>query len=221
MVRKIKSIFVLALPLFSSIALCNASVTEKERYQTPFYIGGMVGYGSTTWEGLVPTRENKNSATSMSTPLHVTEGGRVLGWYAGCELTPYFALETSYMRYPDAKVIFDPMSLFSFNNNDRTEFTTNTKTVNLLGKVMLFFPETQLRIYSSAGVASVHRHDLLASHWNLSPSFGAGVNYRFTDHFMGELGGNYTAGYGESRVDPTESYIPFLYSVTLRLAYCF
>lgn len=216
-----KLTFILFLHLSLSSTLCAAETTKDTIFQYPFYLGAMVGYGSSTWQGLVPPKKHQNLAISMSTPIRVNEGGRVWGFFFGHEFTPFFALEASYMRFPDARVSFDPMSIFSFENNDLTEFVTKTETVNLMGKIMLHVPATKMRVYSSAGVASLHRDDMLMNLWRFSPTFGAGLNYRFTDHFMGEFGGNYTAGYGESQLNPTDSYFPFLYSITLRLAYCF
>ena len=199
----------------------KAGTTGEPPLQPSFYIGAMGGYGSTTWEGLVPTQENQNVALNLSTPINVEEGGGVWGFFVGYEITPLFAIEANYLRYPDAKVSFDSASLFSFTNNDQLDLVTKTDTVNVMGKIMLLIPRTKVRIYSSAGVAGVHRDDLLTNHWRITPTFGAGFNYHLTDHFMGEIGANYTAGYGESNLNPTESYFPFLYSVSLRLAYFF
>lgn len=179
----------------------------------------MGGYGSTTWEGLVPTRENQNMALSMSTPIKVREGGGVWGAFTGYEFAHYFALELSYLDYPDAEVSFDPMSLFSFLNGNKVFFKTKTETVDLKAKIMLLIPNTYIRAYSSIGVAGIHREDILVNRWRATPAFGAGFNYPLANHWMIELGGNYTAGYGEAQLTPSDSYFPFLYSVVLRLAY--
>jgi hypothetical protein len=183
------------------------------------YVGGLGGYGSTTWQGLVPSKENINDAINMSTPIEVQEGGGVWGVIAGYELIPAFAIELSYMKYPDAMVTFDSASIFSFMNNDLTEFVSQTDTINVMGKVMFVIPHTNIRAYSSAGIASVHREDMLLDERRISPTFGVGLNYHLTENFMAELGGNYTAGFGESQLNPTNTYFPFLYSVSLRLAY--
>jgi hypothetical protein len=196
-------------------------MAAEEPFKYRMYLGGIGGSGSTTWGGLVPTRENQNVAMSLSTPTKVTEGGGVWGFFGGYEFTPFFAVEANYMKYPDATVFFDSMSLFSFINDNLTEFTTKTETVALMGKIMLVIPKANIRAFSSVGAAEVHRQDDLYNHWRLSPAFGVGLNYNFTPHFMGEIGGNYTAGYGEAQLNPTDVYFPFLYSVTLRFAYRF
>ncbi|CEK10338.1 outer membrane beta-barrel protein [Legionella hackeliae] len=198
-----------------------AHSNEKTNRRQHFYVGAMGGYGATTWEGLVPTEENQNLALSMSTPIKVREGGGVWGAFTGYEFNPFFAIELSYLDYPDATVSFDSMSLFSFLNDNRLSFKTKTETVDLKAKIMLVIPNTKIRAYSSVGVAGVHRDDMLVDDWRVSPAFGAGINYQLTEHWMGELGGNYTAGYGEAQLTPSDSYFPFLYSVVLRLAYFF
>ena len=190
-------------------------------FKQSLYVGLLGGYGSTTWAGLVPNKEKQNTALSMATPIKVTEGGGVAGVFIGYEFIPAFALEMSYMDYPDAEVFFDPMSLFSFKHDDLELFRTKTKTVSLLAKVMLPISNSAFRLYSSVGAAGVQRKDMLINDWRLSPAFGAGLNYRLRKHVMAEIGANYTAGYGESQLSPADSYFPFLYSVTGRLAYRF
>jgi hypothetical protein len=201
--------------------MMSSAGTNTEFKRHPFYLGGIGGYGSTTWQGLVPTQENQNLAISISTPLEVKEGGGVWGFFGGYEFIPNFAIEANYMRYPDAQITFDPISIFSFTNEGITEFTTHTETVNVVGKFMLLLPNSKMRVFSSVGAASVHRKDILTDKWRLSPTFGAGFNFHFTERIMGELGANYTAGFGESRLNPTNSYFPFLYSITARFGYCF
>lgn len=202
---------------YTVVSFSQEAMNKDMLYEYHFYSGVSGGYGSTTWQGLVPSMENKNMALSISTPTSVQEGGGVWGAFLGYELTPYFALEASYMKYPDAHITFDKDSLFSFNNDGRTLLHTKTDTGSIMGKVMLFIPKTMVRLYSGAGVAGVERHDEINSNWRLSPTFGVGLNYNFTPRIMGEIGSNYTAGYGESELNPAKDFVPFLYSVFLRL----
>src|SRR3990167_6469109 len=197
----------------------HATTKVNDKFKYPFYLGITGGYGATTWEGLVPSKDNQNFAISMSTPQYVTEGGAIWGVVAGYEFVPYFALEAEYVRYPNATVTFDPSSLFTFEHDGLTAYVTHTETVSLMGKIMLIIPSTDIRAYSSLGVAEVHRSGLVNEGWITSPTFGAGFNYNFTDHVMSEFGANYTAGRGESELSPADDYFPFLYSVFLRLAY--
>lgn len=188
-------------------------------YPHPFYFGVTGGYGSTTWDGLVPARSNQGAALNLSTPTDVTEGGAIWGVFVGYELIPFFAIEGSYTHYPNATVNFDAMSLFTFEHNGLTTLTTNTETISLVAKIMMIIPHTTIRAYSSIGAADVHRNDQIQNQWQISPTFGVGFNYNVSEHVMAELGGNYTTGNGESELNPAQDYIPFLYSVFLRVAY--
>lgn len=193
----------------------------KDMFKYPFYFGLTSGYGSTTWQALVPSRKHQNVAISISTPKYVTEGGIIAGVFAGYEILPTFAVEVAYQRYPNAKIEFDPLSIFAFENNNVTQFTTYTDLFSLIFKAMFIIPCTSFRAFSSAGAAEVHRSDQINDHWRLSPTFALGVNDNLNEHIMAELGINYTAGYGETELSPTNDYFPFLYSLYLRLAYRF
>jgi hypothetical protein len=222
-----KTLLFLLLPVIFFSEVCQAKALARNRineerdriFRHPLYIGAIGGYGSTTWQGLVP--KTINDALVFSTPVKVNEGGNIGGLFAGHEISRNFALEVSYIRYPDAVVYFDSESLFSFDHGEQTQFITKTEAFSLMGKVMFLFPGTNIRFFSSLGGASVHRRDLLIDYWRFTPTFGTGLNYHFTDYMMGEFGANYTAGFGESSLNPAESYVPFLYSVTVRLAFCF
>lgn len=206
----------LLLPTISSHAQSTYS------YKYPFYVGFSGGPGSTTWDGLVPRRADQNININLSTPIHTQEGGWVWGALAGYEISPFFAVEANYMHYPSANVMFDPeFSMFSVVHNGMISFSTHTESVSLLAKIMLVVPHSNIRVYSSGGMANVHRKDMIINDWHLGASFGMGMNYHFTEHLMGEFGGNYTTGYGESRITPADTYFPFLYSLTMRMAYCF
>lgn len=220
MVLNKKSAIILSLSLVF-FSFCSQGTTLKEQIHHRLYVGGLGGYGATTWEGLVPKNQNQNLALNMSTPIKVREGGAVWGLLVGFELMPSFALEFNYMKYKKATVMFDEMSLFTFNNENRSEFSTDTATLSLMAKAMFYIPRTKLRFYSSAGIADIHRKDLLMDVWHVGPTFGVGFNYPLGEHLMGELGGNYAAGFGESQLSPSDTYIPFLYSFTFRLAYMF
>ena len=214
-----KKIFIIC-GLYSSVVFCD-TVSPEAAIIHPAYVGVLGGYGSTTWQGLVPSDENKNDAMLMSTPTEVHEGGALWGVVAGYELSPYFALEANYMRYPDAHIYFDKDSLFAFENDDLLELNTTTQTVAFFAKIMMIIPKTNLRLYSSAGVARIQRSDVISSDWRTSPTFGVGINDNLNSHLLAEIGSTYTAGYGEAELNPAKDFIPFLYSVYAKLAYRF
>jgi hypothetical protein len=202
-------------------ATSSVFADETNAFRYPFYVGINAGYGSTTWEGLVPAVDNQNTAMVVSTPTSVEEGGIVGGFFIGYELIPFFALEANYMRYPNAKVTFDADSLYAFDHNGNTDLTTHTETASVMGKIMLVIPRSTVRAYSSAGGAIVHRWDPVNDHRRVTPTFGLGLNYNIVPHIMAELGANYTAGFGEAELNPADDYMPFLYSVFLHIAYRF
>jgi hypothetical protein len=216
-----KLIRLLSLSLFFYSMSSFATTKTDDTFKYPFYFGLTGGYGSTTWGMLVPSENKASVALSISTPTSVSEGGAIWGVFGGYEIIPTFAIEGSYTRYPIANVNFDQMSLFTFNHDGRTGFSTKTETAALSGKFMFIIPKTTVRAFSTVGAAGVHRDDVIADRWRLSPVFGVGFNYNLSEHIMAEIGINYTGGYGESELDPAEDYIPFLYSGFFRLAYRF
>lgn len=214
----LKSTLVLCSSLFVFISSGHAETKNVTKH--PFYVGGIGGYGATTWDGLVPTEKNQKAALMVSIPIEAEEGGATWGAFAGYEFSPNLAVEASYLRYPRATVYFDDFSLFSLYH-DQSSFTSQTKSIGLMGKIMLPIADSNFRVFSGAGAAGIYREDLLVENWHFGPTFGVGVNYNFTEHLMGELVGNYIAGFGESQLSPEETFFPFLYSVTIHLAYRF
>ena len=213
----------IACLIASTHAIADGDSTRSNAEQVfsshPIYGGGTIGYGSTTWRGLVPTESKQNVAISLSAPVRANEGGTVWGAFAGYEFTPYFALEANYLHYPSATLTFDETSLFTFDYDDKTTLQTNTEVAFIMGKFMLIVPRTGVRAYSSIGLANVHRDDFVNETWKVTPTFGAGLNYNLTPQFMGAIEFNYTAGYGEAEVNPVNSFVPFLYSLFFKLAY--
>ncbi|KTD72995.1 outer membrane beta-barrel protein [Legionella tucsonensis] len=205
--------------LFLSISCCLAEKSDLPQH--PFYVGAIGGFGSTTWKGLVPTKENQNIALMLSTPIKVEEGGSVWGVLAGYEFTHFFAIEVNYTHFPEANVNFDSISLFSFNHDGLETLTSQTEVLTLMGKLMVPIPHSQMKIFSGAGVAGVHRKDIVVDNWRPGPNFSVGVNYNFTERIMGEIAGSFTAGYGESQLNPADAYYPFLYSVAAHLIFRF
>jgi hypothetical protein len=216
--KKLIAASLLALACFGFAA---AACATEDKFSHPFYAGITGGYGSTTWFALVPSQNKQNAALALSTPISVNEGGGTWGLFAGWELMPSFAIEAAFNRYAMTNIYFSRRSLFSFQHQGRTQFASNTEDVSLMGKLMVFIPTTTVRVYSSVGVAGVRRYDTLANLWRASPTFGFGLNYNFTPHVMGEFGANYTGGYGESELTPATDFVPFLYSIFMRLAYRF
>lgn len=212
---------VFCLTLLSSSITGHTETTPDKIFNHHTYLGLQAGYGSTTWQGLVPTMHNQNEAMATSTPQAAKEGGSVYGAFGGYEFSPYFALEASYLNYQTAQVYFDYFYSKFSDVYKTTELDTHTESVSLMAKLMVTVPNTRVRFFSSFGVADVHRADVITNEWHIGPTFGAGFNFHLNKQLMAEIGGNYTAGWAESQLNPSESYIPFLYSFGFRLGYFF
>jgi hypothetical protein len=209
------------LCLFSASLYAENSFALEDRFHYPFYVGAALGFGSTTWYGLVPSEKNQNVAIKLSAPTMANEGGPVWTTFVGYELNQHLAIEANYQHYPSALLTFDEVSLYSFENGEKTTLSTETEVVSIMAKLMVDIGDTSARIFSSIGIADTHRADILSDTWFITPSFGAGINYTFSPHMMAELNGNYIAGYGDSEINPVNDFIPFLYSISLRAVYRF
>ena len=215
---QVKSI-ILCIYCWCNIQYSYASTNFNNIFAYPLYVGIAGGYGATTWSGLVPAAGNQNIAISLSTPVAVHEGGAVWGAFAGYEITPYFALEFNYQQYPSADIFFDENSLFTFDSGVQSVLSTRASVASIMAKIMLVVPRTTVRAYSSFGAAQVVRTDAMTHDWRVSPTFGCGFNKNIFPHIMTAVEFNYTAGYGESELNPVKDFIPFLYGVFLKVAY--
>lgn len=201
----IVALFLSMQPIFAS------NVVEN-----PWFIGGLLGFGSTTWSGLVPPPASQNSAMAMATPVYAEEGGLLWGVAGGVEAFQNFQLQFDYMHYPNANVYFDSFSIFS-ENTGSTQLTSSTYTWSVQGKFLVPWQDTNLRFFAAGGAAWLSRRDELLEQDLVTPTFGLGLNYGFTPHLMGEVAFSYTAGNGQSELSPADHYMPFLYGVFARV----
>lgn len=183
------------------------------------YIAVASGYGMTTWGKLVPDGSSQSYALTFSMPKAVKEGGSSWGLFAGLVLLPCFDLELGYIHFPDARIAFDSSSLFTFEHNGLTSFTSQTESFSLMGKFKILIPHTRVSVFSSLGLAELHRKDQIINQWIFSPAFGTGISYPLSDRFSTELAANFITGQGTVELSPTEHYFPFVYALFLRLAY--
>jgi len=179
----------------------------------PIYIGAIVGWGNTNWQQMV----SQDDVTSTSTPTSAGGTGLAYGAVLGYEFEPYFALEANYMRFPDSNIELATPSVYS----PITGFVSRTREASIVGKFLVPVYHTGIRAFADVGPAYVHRKDVLADKGKLGGTFGVGMDYNLTQHFMTELSFQYYTGYGESELKPVLDYIPFLYTVNVRVAYRF
>ena len=185
----------------------------------PFYIGTLVGYGSTDWNQLIAHCDDPNFClVSASAPISAGDSGLVWGFYMGYEIQPYFALELLYARFPNTTITFDEFSIYAFDYGV-TQMSSFTYAYSISGKWMVQMGSTGLRGFATAGATLTHRHDTLTNVYHVNPTFGIGTNYVFPSRILLEIAFQYYAGYGKATLRPAIDYIPFLYSITARLAY--
>lgn len=179
----------------------------------PAYFGVMLGYGNTNWDQMV----SQDASSSESTPTSAGGSGVAEGIMLGYSFSRYFSLEGDFTHFPNADLVFTPYSVY----RPLTKTTSKTNAYALFGKFMLSLDNGKFSPFSEIGPGYVQRDDDLAQKGHFSGSFGVGFDYYFTSHWMTELGLQYYTGYGDSTLKPAYDYIPFLYTINLRIGYRF
>lgn len=198
--------------------ICSHNIHRIHWQAHPFYAGVASGWGTTDWRQITATQNDY--ILSLSTPIRATDKGFVYGFVMGYEITPLFAFEINYMRFPTSRVQFDPFSLYAFEDHI-TSIHSFTYTYNFIGKFMAQVQGTGLRGFANAGPAVIHRHDALAQSGHIAPTFGVGIDYVIEKRYMLELLFQYYAGYGKAVLKPAINYIPFLYTLHIKIMYRF
>jgi len=217
------------LKLFIAILIsliCNTIATAHSNWSKvwqsrPFYFGLAYGWGCTDWSQLVAKygKPSEYFVLAVSAPISAGDRGSVFGVYTGYEISPHFSVEINYMKFPNSPVVFDPIiSIYTFEDGVVT-MSSSTYVYNLLGKFMVQIAHTGLRGFATAGPALIHRHDALVNTGHIDPTFGVGLNYVVLNRLMIEIAFQYYAGFGKAVLRPAINYIPFLYTVHLKLAY--
>lgn len=208
----------LAASLFLISTNCQA--VSDEIFSHPLYFGIGAGFGTTTWYALVPKSSKHNVAMAMSTPKHANEGGGAINVFTGVDITKTFGLEFGYFHYANAKINYQADSLFQLDHGI-SSLVSRTENYYFMTKFMVQIKDTAARAYSGIGLGLLHRIDQVNNHYRKTPSFTIGANYNIAEHWMADLNGNFTAGYGASELCPADDFMPFVYSIVARLAYRF
>ncbi len=192
----------------------------------PFYLGPVIGYGNTDWNMMVMDCNAHDVFCSAQTvgasaPISASgDDGLVWGVTLGYEFKPSFAFEASYLHFPSTLVrLNDPWNYYMAQGHDTIEFSSETWALFAVGKFMTEIAESGIRGFANAGIDFTARDDVLADTIRVNPTFGVGVNYVFPSNFMLELAFQYMTGYGTADEVPANKYIPFLYSLSLKLLY--
>lgn len=180
--------------------------------QHPFYIGAIAGYGNTNWQEMI----SLDGVSATSTPIDAGGSGLTLGAMAGYQITRYFAVEGNYMHFPESHITFAPNNVYGI-----TSFDSETNEYAVLAKFMVPVGHTKLKIFSEIGPSYVQRNDDMANKGHFGGGFGVGADYDFNARWFTELNLNYFTGFGESELKPAYDYVPFLYTLNLRVGYRF
>lgn len=207
----------LNIGLFVGLLLLGMNVLAADVSRN-FYLGAMLGWGTTTWNYLVDRRE---FLAQLVTPDRVHEGGMTCGLFAGYQFTSFIALELQYLRCPRAKIYFAPLSWYVVMDGV-SEVNSNTDAYSLAMKVMAPVFHTPIKVFALAGGAMEHRADKLAKRKiNYGGTFGAGLRMPISNRIFAELIFQYYTGYGQTNIIPVYKYMPFIYTVDFSLAYRF
>jgi opacity protein-like surface antigen len=234
---KINTLVMLLLPV--SIFAAPKLVTEtykdaklmlKQHVQHPFYIGFGIGVGSTDWSEIT----TEPGAAAQSAPLSAKSNAFTIQTYIGYQFSKHFTVESIYTHYPRTTVGFQTFEQNPGNPNiyGLKSLKTDTDSYSLIGKFLVPFGFSHVNVYADAGVTFVHRRDIsfvadpdLGANYTKQNSIRAGASFGFglatnlSERLFSEASFQYTTGYGKASLKPAESYIPFVYSLTLNLGY--
>lgn len=217
----------IALLLVSNgLARANSKHFQQLWMSHRFYFGPIFGYGNTDWDMMVMQCDSgdfycSKDTVGVSAPLGTTgSSGAVWGATAGYELKPSWGIEASYLRFPTTQVQLNaPWNFYMEHDYNTTQFSSSTWALFAVAKFMTEIGNSGLRGFANAGIDFTARNDVLSETIHVNPTFGVGINYVFPSNFMLEGAFQYMTGYGDANEVPARDYIPFLYSLTLKLLY--
>ena len=201
--------------LFLLISIALSMITNSalaESVDHPFYFGVQGGYGNTDWARLV----SQDDLSATATPSTATGDGFAYGLLTGYQITPRIALEADYLRFPDSDLTFVTPNIYGISS-----MTSETEYYSVIAKLFLL-TNSDFRIFGDMGWGYVRRSDdMVGSISNSGLTFGLGADYSISEHWLGIFSFEYTPGTGVAAEDASALYVPYLYSLTLGLAYRF
>ncbi|OGT66020.1 MAG: hypothetical protein A3J38_10570 [Gammaproteobacteria bacterium RIFCSPHIGHO2_12_FULL_45_9] len=154
----------------------------------------------------------------VASPSGAVDSGAAVGITFGYEVQPHFAMELTFSHFPTSTLTFTQGNYYFDEEND-VVIDSETDAMWFVAKFMAQIADLPLRGYATAGLDVTYRNDVLATIIQAEPTFGVGLDYIFRNRIQLELGFQYVAGYGEASVTPANAYVPFLYTVFMRLGY--
>jgi len=192
------------------VAVANTSLAETT-VDNPFYVGVQTGYGNTDWARLV----SQDDLSATATPVTATGDGVTYGLLAGYQVVPRIAIEAEYLHFADSHLTFMTPNVYNV-----TDVTSKTNYYALITKVFVL-TNSDFRLYGDIGAARVTSASELADNTHTGLTFGFGADYSISEHWLGIFSFEYTPGTAVAAENASAQYVPYLYSLTLGMAYRF
>ncbi len=215
----------LAVFLLLFISLFLGRIAYAETISNNVYAGFSVGYGSTDWEMLVADKSDPGLLI-LTNPIDADDKGYVWSVFIGYFCNPVFALELTYARFGNTKLVFDKAAADGYGlgpeYTQHDHFTINSRSQNFALVAKFFIPLSflpEVKPFLSLGPAWTVRDDVLTKTTKLGAQFGGGINYYFNPNWMAIFGFQFDTGSGKSNTTPAKNYIPFLIQVQFGAAY--
>lgn len=223
--------------ILSLISVTSVWADDSDYPDYKFYVGGGLGYGNTGWTELVDY--NNDPLTDLSAPTSAQTGGLSYEGFIGYNVAENFAIEARYTQYPQATLGFAHLNLGELidelihenlpipyipvpNFYGVYRLPTNLGAYGLVGKFFIpAFPKYHIKAFMTLGADYTVRQDQLGTVTSLSPTFGMGMDWRFSRRFKATAEFEYVTGNGASTANPVVQYVPFLYNFDIRLSYLF
>ena len=211
MIYRILAKLTLSLFLISSILFSVAYASTNRTPPPRFYAGGTIAYGKTTWKQL----DSDDFAVQSSAPVSSIDKGTTWGAFLGYQFGKSFAMEATYMRYPNTHIRLGDFSFYY----PLEEINTRTQVYSLVTKFLLPVMNARANLFMDTGVGFTRRSDVLAKVTRVGPTFGFGISFNPARRIITEAGFEYYVGYGKSERRPVADFVPFLYALYLRIGY--
>ena len=199
----------------SLLALCINAYTFPAIHQQ-WYLGTLAGFGTTNWSKITTT----DITLQNSLPSHAKDTGLTWGILIGDNINQHYGIEFRYQHYKNSAISFADYNEYAPPPYANNAFTMISKSYNiaLLGKLQAQ-PKSYLNIYSLIGLSYTHRSDRLANIGGLGGFFGAGFTFSICKQWA--LGPEFDFVTGNEKVTlyPSETYLPFLTSLSVKLIY--
>lgn len=199
-----------------------AVITTTNLFATGYYAGVLAGYGNTNWTRI----STSNDFLTTSLPDGSRDDGLSWGIFIGDDYSQHFGVELRFQQFADSSIHFARFNNYSTPGTDGIApaftMTSRTNSIQLLSRMRVSINKSDtLQAYSVLGASATHRSDILRKIAKLSGVFGAGMQYKMTQHFTSSAEFDFITGDAKVDLKPAADYLPFLTTVFYKLSYYF